>query len=71
MQTIRVVGTATFQQAWEWTSALAHHLAVQGACVVISKDGRSLRVARIGAAKQRGPSGRPTQMQLPSEQSIR
>ena len=56
MQTIRVVSTASFAQARAWTSALATHLASQGACVLISEDGKSLKVARIGAAKQRGPS---------------
>ena len=56
MQTISVIGTASFKQARAWTSALASHLASQGACVLISEDGRELRVARIGAAKQRGPS---------------
>ena len=65
MQTIRVVGTASFKQARAWTSALATHLASQGACVLISKDGRSLRVARpsAGAAKQRGPSTLPISSQ--------
>ena len=56
MQTIRVVSTASYSQARAWTSALANHLASQGACVLISDDGRSLKVARVGAAKQLGPS---------------
>lgn len=56
MQTVRIVGTSSYSQARAWTSALATHLASQGACVLISEDGRELRVARIGAAKQRGPS---------------
>ena len=56
MQTIRVVGTASFKQARAWTSALASYLASKGACVLIGDDGRSLKVARLGAAKQCGPS---------------
>lgn len=60
MQTIRVVGTASFKQARAYTSALATHLASQGACVLISKDGRSLKVAHPSAAKQRGSSPLPT-----------
>lgn len=64
MQTIRVIGTASFQQARAWTSALATHLASQGAFVLISKDGRSLKVAHPGAAKQRGPSRQSPQQTI-------
>lgn len=67
MQTITVVGTASFKQARAWTSALATHLSSQGACVLISDDGRSLKVVRVGATKSRGPSRLPTQRQFTSQ----
>ena len=64
MQTIRVISAARPAQARAWTSALATHLASQGACVLIAGDGRSLKVARLSAAKQRGPSRTTSDQQI-------
>lgn len=66
MQTITVVGTASFKQARAWTSALATRLAERGCVVMISPDGRSMQVFKPGATESRGSSRQAT-----SKQAIR